>query len=60
MNLNLKHLGKATRIKVQKIEKDNQDGFANSRQRVSEYTSFIYDLPVALETPVIAPKRVFD
>ena len=45
---------------MQKIEEDKKDGFATNQSKVGDYKNFVYDLPITLTEPIIAPKRLFD
>ena len=60
IDLDLKHLNGDIKKKLQKIEADKKVGFATNQSKVGDYKNFVYDLPITLTEPIIAPKRLFD
>ena len=60
VDLDLRHLNGDIKKKIQKIEADKKDGFATKQSKVEDYKNFVYDIPITLKEPIIAPKRLFD
>ena len=60
IDLDLRHLNGDIKKKIQKIEADKKDGFATNQSKVGDYKNFVYNLPITLKKPIIAPKRLFD